>query len=187
LFRKEALSLALALLLSGGWAPVAAAAPIDAEPLDIPGGPRGMTMGNDAPLSAPNAAPSDAASAPVITPLPDTAPDFDPANLPNPAPVIVLVTFDRDTATLSDQAKNAIIAFASSFKESGGRVALKGYAGARGSTGSNERRLSLRRVLAVRDVLLAQGIKADRLDVHALGGVKDNGPADRVDMTKSGR
>ena len=163
--------------------PVALAAPVGAEPLDIPGDNHGnMSLGNDAPLSAPDG------PAPAPTqPLPGMAADFDPANLSDPAPALIRVTFEEDSASLSDAASNEIKSFAYAFKESGGRVSLKGYAGMAGSTGSNERRLSLRRVLMVRDVLLAEGIKSDRMDVRALGGVRDNGPTDRVDITKSGR
>ncbi|MGV8997121.1 MAG: OmpA family protein [Parvibaculaceae bacterium] len=176
----------MAALISGGWTHIATAQPIDAEPLAIPGDTHGMTMGNDEPLAAPDAAPADTTAPAPSTPLPDKAVNFDPANLPNPAPALISITFDDGSANLSDQTTDEIKAFANRFKESGGRVSLKGYAGPAGSTGSNERRLSLRRVLAVREILLAQGIKADRLEVRALGGVMDNGPADRVDITKSG-
>ncbi|MDO8288531.1 MAG: OmpA family protein [Parvibaculum sp.] len=157
----------------------AQAAPVDAEPMAIPMSPiRTMDKADDDVPQAP---------APIQAPAPVQADLFDPANLPNPAPSIMRITFDDDDDTLSNEAVSDIKAFAYSFKERGGRVSLRGYAGTPGSTGSNERRLSLRRVLAVRDVLMAEGIKPDRLDVRALGGARDNGPQDRVDITKSGR
>lgn len=153
----------------------AQAEPVDAEPMAIPMSPiRTMDKADDMPPPAP-------APAPVQADL------FDPANLPNPAPAIMRITFNDGDATLSKEAISDIRAFAYSFKERGGRVTLRGYAGTLGSTGSNERRLSLRRVLAVREVLISEGIKPDRFDVRALGGARDNGPQDRVDITKSGR
>jgi len=42
-------------------------------------------------------------------------------------------------------------------------------------------------VLAVREVLLAQGIAAERLDVRALGGARDSGAPDRVDIVYASR
>jgi outer membrane protein OmpA-like peptidoglycan-associated protein len=107
--------------------------------------------------------------------------------MPTPQTAILRVTFADDDAVLNPQAQSEIEAFAKDFKERGGRVALKGYAGQPGDSSSNMRRLSLKRVLAVREQLLALGIAPERLDVRALGGVRDTGPRDRVDIVKSGR
>jgi outer membrane protein OmpA-like peptidoglycan-associated protein len=62
------------------------------------------------------------------------------------------------------------------------RVELIAYGGARGDKGSDARRLSLKRALAIRQVLIDDGVAADRIDVQAAGGVDDTGPADRVDV-----
>jgi outer membrane protein OmpA-like peptidoglycan-associated protein len=62
------------------------------------------------------------------------------------------------------------------------RIQLQAYGGARGDKGSDARRLSLKRALAIRQVLIDDGVPADRIDVHAAGGADDNGPADRVDV-----
>ena len=62
------------------------------------------------------------------------------------------------------------------------RVQLLAYGGTRGDKGSDARRLSLKRALAIRQVLIDNGVPAERIDVRAMGGVDDTGPADRVDV-----
>ena len=48
--------------------------------------------------------------------------------------------------------------------------------------GSDARRLSLKRALAIRQVLIDNGVPAERIDVRAMGGADYMGPADRVDV-----
>ena len=62
------------------------------------------------------------------------------------------------------------------------RVEIQAYGGNRGDKGSDARRLSLKRALAIRQVLIDNGVSAERIDVRAMGGVDDTGPADRVDV-----
>jgi outer membrane protein OmpA-like peptidoglycan-associated protein len=62
------------------------------------------------------------------------------------------------------------------------RVELQAFGGAKGDKGSDARRLSLKRALAIRQVLIEDGVSADRIDVRAMGGVEDTGPTDRVDV-----
>jgi outer membrane protein OmpA-like peptidoglycan-associated protein len=62
------------------------------------------------------------------------------------------------------------------------RVEIQAFGGARGDKGSDARRLSLKRALAIRQVLIDDGVPAERIDVRAMGGVDDSGPADRVDV-----
>lgn len=64
----------------------------------------------------------------------------------------------------------------------GSRIQLQAFGGTRGDKGSDARRLSLKRALSIRQVLIDDGVSADRIDVHAGGGVDDDGPADRVDV-----
>ncbi|MDR3528848.1 MAG: hypothetical protein P4L57_16380 [Rhizomicrobium sp.] len=66
------------------------------------------------------------------------------------------------------------------------RVQLMAYAGQRGEKSSDTRRLSLKRALVVRQLLIDDGIPAERIDVFALGGVDDSGPLDRVDVLVKG-
>ncbi|MEI7791226.1 MAG: OmpA family protein, partial [Alphaproteobacteria bacterium] len=62
------------------------------------------------------------------------------------------------------------------------RVELQAFGGVKGDKGSEARRLSLKRALAIRQVLIEDGVSPDRIDVRAMGGVDDTGPADRVDV-----
>ena len=62
------------------------------------------------------------------------------------------------------------------------RVELQAFGGSKGDKGSDARRLSLKRALAIRQVLIDDGVSPDRIDVRAMGGVDDTGPADRVDV-----
>jgi len=61
-------------------------------------------------------------------------------------------------------------------------VQIHAYGGAKGDKGSDARRLSLKRALAIRLVLIDDGVPAERIDVRAMGGVDDSGPTDRVDI-----
>ncbi|HEX4157880.1 MAG TPA: OmpA family protein [Rhizomicrobium sp.] len=62
------------------------------------------------------------------------------------------------------------------------RIQLEAYGGAAGDKSSDARRLSLRRALAVRQLLIDNGVPSNRIDVRAMGGVDDKGPTDRVDV-----
>jgi outer membrane protein OmpA-like peptidoglycan-associated protein len=62
------------------------------------------------------------------------------------------------------------------------RVELQAFGGNKGDKGSDARRLSLKRALAIRQVLIDDGVAPDRIDVRAMGGTDDSGPADRVDV-----
>jgi outer membrane protein OmpA-like peptidoglycan-associated protein len=62
------------------------------------------------------------------------------------------------------------------------RIELQAFGGGKGDKGSDARRLSLKRALAIRQVLIDDGVAPDRIDVRAMGGVDDTGPADRVDV-----
>jgi outer membrane protein OmpA-like peptidoglycan-associated protein len=62
------------------------------------------------------------------------------------------------------------------------RVELQAFGGTKGDKGSDARRLSLKRALSIRQVLIDDGVSPDRIDVRAMGGADDTGPADRVDV-----
>jgi outer membrane protein OmpA-like peptidoglycan-associated protein len=62
------------------------------------------------------------------------------------------------------------------------RIQLEAYGGAPGDKSSDARRLSLRRALAVRQLLIDNGVPSNRIDVRAMGGADDKGPTDRVDI-----
>lgn len=62
------------------------------------------------------------------------------------------------------------------------RIELLGYASESSKTGSQARRRSLQRVLAVRDYLIGQGVPGTRMTVRALGDQGADGPRDRVEV-----
>jgi outer membrane protein OmpA-like peptidoglycan-associated protein len=62
------------------------------------------------------------------------------------------------------------------------KVQLDAFGGPRGDKSSDSHRLSLKRALVIRELLIEDGVPAEKIDVRALGGVDDSGPADRVDI-----
>jgi outer membrane protein OmpA-like peptidoglycan-associated protein len=61
------------------------------------------------------------------------------------------------------------------------RIQLEAYGGKQGDKGSDARRLSLKRALIIRQLLIDDGIPSERIDVRAMGGASD-GALDRVDI-----
>ena len=66
------------------------------------------------------------------------------------------------------------------------RIQLEAYGGAPGDKSSDARRLSLKRALAIRQVLIDNGVPSGKIDVRAMGGIDDHGNADRVDVLLRG-
>lgn len=97
-----------------------------------------------------------------------------------------VILFAKDAADPAEGALGAIKFLASDLNaamtRAASRVELQAYGGAKGDKGSDARRLSLKRALAIRQVLIQDGVSADRIDVRAMGGADDSGPADRVDV-----
>jgi len=66
------------------------------------------------------------------------------------------------------------------------RIHLDAFGGPRGDKSSDSRRLSLKRALVVRELLIEDGVPQEKIDVRALGGADDGGAADRVDVFVGG-
>jgi outer membrane protein OmpA-like peptidoglycan-associated protein len=62
------------------------------------------------------------------------------------------------------------------------KIEVVAYGGAKGDKSSDARRLSLKRAIIIRQLLIDGGVPSDRIDVHAMGGTTDNEPTDRVDI-----
>jgi len=62
------------------------------------------------------------------------------------------------------------------------RVQIVGYASAKTETGSDARRRSLFRTLAVRTYLIENGVLSTRMDVRAMGDRTEEEPKDRVEV-----
>ena len=80
--------------------------------------------------------------------------------------------------------RSTLAALAKKLNQSAARIQLKAYSSSNTLTSvSAQRRLSLRRAMAVRQHLTTEfGISSSRIDVRVLGTVNDSGPGDRVDI-----
>ena len=97
-----------------------------------------------------------------------------------------VVLFAANASNPSVSALQSVKSLAGDLREAlaGGasRVQLLAFGGQRGDKSSDTRRLSLKRALVVRQILIDSGVPSERIDVRALGGTDDNGPPDRVDV-----
>jgi outer membrane protein OmpA-like peptidoglycan-associated protein len=97
-----------------------------------------------------------------------------------------VILFAKDAPDPAQGALGAIKFLASdlnaAMSSANARVELQAFGGAKGDKGSDARRLSLKRALSIRQVLIDDGVSPDRIDVRAMGGTDDTGPADRVDV-----
>jgi outer membrane protein OmpA-like peptidoglycan-associated protein len=95
------------------------------------------------------------------------------------------IAFAPNASDPSTSAVSAVRALAgtlnSALGDGNARVHLMAYAGMRGEKSSDTRRLSLKRALVIRQLLIDDGVPSERIDVFALGGAED-GPLDRVDV-----
>jgi outer membrane protein OmpA-like peptidoglycan-associated protein len=81
----------------------------------------------------------------------------------------------RGVKVLADNLNNAL-------EKGAAAIQLEAYGGAPGDKSSDARRLSLRRALAVRQLLIDDGVPSARIDVRAMGGSNDGDSPDRVDV-----
>jgi outer membrane protein OmpA-like peptidoglycan-associated protein len=121
-------------------------------------------------------------AAPAIAPQAAAGESGDRANLTKRGAIL----FEKDASAPSPVQYHGLQLLAgdlnSALEAGASRIQLEAYGGAPGDKSSDARRLSLRRALAVRQLLIDDGIPSNRIDVRAMGGVDDKGPADRVDV-----
>lgn len=129
----------------------------------------------------PAPAPAATQEASLGTPTPVTS------NLPTPGPASHRLRFEAGASTFLAETRDELELIASELMRHSSRIEIRAYAGAPNDLSSPVRRLSLKRGLAVRQYLVDQGVLQSRIDVHALGGVRDNGPGERVDIVLSRR
>lgn len=96
------------------------------------------------------------------------------------------IAFERNASDPGGAAVQSLTRLADSLSvalsSGSGRVQVMAYAGPKGERSSDSRRLSLKRALIVRQLLIDAGVPSDKIDVRALGGATDNGSPDRVDI-----
>jgi len=97
---------------------------------------------------------------------------------------VILFAPNADDPTVAAMAtvKSLAGGLSTALGDGSSRVQLLAFGGPRGDKSSDTRRLSLKRALVVRQVLIDQGVPAERIDVRAMGGTDDSGPLDRVDV-----
>jgi outer membrane protein OmpA-like peptidoglycan-associated protein len=101
----------------------------------------------------------------------------------NKKSVILFAAGATDPAVTAVQSIKALAGdLSASLTDGSARLQLLAYGGQRGEKSSDARRLSLKRALIIRQLLIDNGVPSERVDVRAMGGVDDNGPADRVDI-----
>ncbi len=108
-------------------------------------------------------------------------------NLPSPEPASHRLRFEAGASVFPAETRAELELIAADLMRHSSRIEIRAYAGAPNDLSSPVRRLSLKRGLAVRQYLVDQGVLQSRIDVHALGGVRDNGPGERVDIVLSRR
>ena len=190
-------------LASPGAGNVAPAAPAPAAPAPAPPAPAASAA--LPPIPSPSAPPPAAvlpATPPPnvrLAPLEPEPPKAKPPPAPEPvvaadagggaAPIAdgLRVTFGNDRSELNPASETALKQFADKApKGESASINVLSYAAGNPDDPSAARRLSLSRALAVRSVLMAEGIPSARIYVRALGATSGDGPPDRVDVTVMG-
>jgi outer membrane protein OmpA-like peptidoglycan-associated protein len=146
-----------------------------------------------APVTPPKAAPAPKASAPVKVASAEPPPAQTPAPADHPAKGAdnglakrgeILFKHDAtDPAPAQFDGLKLLAGDLTSALQAGAtRIMLQAYGGTPGDKGSDARRLSLKRALAIRQVLIDDGVPSTKIDVRAMGGIDDKGNTDRVDV-----
>lgn len=93
------------------------------------------------------------------------------------------VSFDSDSAELSDLVQSELRSLASSLRaDQDSRIQVLGFASAKGGSQDLARKLALSRALKVRTFLIDAGVPSARIQVRSLGAQSGGGPANRVDI-----
>jgi outer membrane protein OmpA-like peptidoglycan-associated protein len=118
---------------------------------------------------------------------PETKPKADPhAGLVKRGEILFAASSTDPEADGAGQLKTIAGSLNTALESESARVEIEAFGGPPGDKSSDARRLSLRRALAIRQLLIDSGIPANRIDVKAQGGIDDQGKADRVDVYLSG-
>lgn len=139
---------------------------------------------------APNAAPVPPVSVSAPTMIaPETSEEapVQVAGLPDPQSANHRLRFEGDIADILGATRDELEMVAMELMRHDDRIEIQAFAGAAGDVSSDARRLSLKRALNVRKFLVERGVLQSRIDVRALGGTRDSGPANRVDILLSRR
>ena len=101
---------------------------------------------------------------------------------PSDSGALVELAFEPGAVELNEAARSKLTELAAKAKSDDRRMQIKAFASGAKMSGSEVRRTSLLRALAVRTYLIEEGVHSARIDVRALGAPLDGGREDRVDL-----
>ena len=129
-----------------------------------------------------SAAPPPPASQPTPAP-PARVASIEPggAELSKRSSILFAPGAEEPPATVLDSVKAMTASLTAALWSGTAHVQLEAFGGKPGDKSSDARRLSLKRALIVRQLLIDDGIPSERIVVRAMGGASDGAP-DRVDI-----
>jgi outer membrane protein OmpA-like peptidoglycan-associated protein len=141
----------------------------DASPLSgkLPPAPKRVAKGSPAPATA------------VPPPATDSTLS---SGLTRRSQIIFAVGAADPSANAIDAIKGLATPLNAALASGASRVQVVAYGGNRGDKSSDARRLSLKRAIIIRQLLIDGGVPSDRIDVRAMGGATDGASLDRVDV-----
>lgn len=92
------------------------------------------------------------------------------------------ISFGKDKADLSDEAKSDLNDIAEQVKKSQGSVRIVAYAAGSAEEAPVARKLSLGRALQMRAFLIDRGVNPQSINPQALGNQVPSGDADRAEV-----
>jgi outer membrane protein OmpA-like peptidoglycan-associated protein len=131
------------------------------------------------PQSAPPVKVASAEPTPVVT---TTGHAEEPPNLSKRSEILFPHNATDPTPESAGSMKQLASTLNSALNAGALRVQLDAFGGAPGDKSTDARRVSLKRALVIRQLLIDAGVPASRIDVRAMGGIDDTGNADRVDV-----
>lgn len=154
--------------------------------------PRGARSKPEAPAVQPKAESKQPTKVASIQPPPATtknavapkmsAPGGEPSNLSKRSEILFPHNATDPTPEAAGRLKQLAGDLNSALAAGAQRVQLDAFGGAPGDKSTDARRVSLKRALVIRQLLIDAGVPSSRIDVRAMGGIDDSGNADRVDV-----
>jgi outer membrane protein OmpA-like peptidoglycan-associated protein len=114
-------------------------------------------------------------------PSPPTAPGPSDTNVAQRSSILFSPGAEEPPPSALDTVKSMVAGLNAALGSGSGHIQLEAYGGAHSDKSSDARRLSLKRALIVRQLLIDDGIPSERIVVRAMGGASSGAP-DRVDI-----
>jgi outer membrane protein OmpA-like peptidoglycan-associated protein len=152
---------------------------------DAQSGGLGFSFGDDEPPAPPPAANTRTASndtGPAAQPAKPGKPDASTAGLAKRGSILFEHASTDPQPTQMDGIKLLAGDLNSALEAGATQIQLMAFGGAAGDKGSDAKRISLKRALAIRQLLIDNGVPSNKIITKAMGGATDNGEPDRVDI-----